>query len=121
MIANLAKRLFRESKEKGIAFPQQVLTHISTYPLQLAKKALEKETKEAKQAADHSDKWSSCVHDVQDKGQDVDPYAVCTTSVGHQSEVLKSGIKLNPKDNHCEADSGSSNVAVLRDQKNEAY
>lgn len=28
------------------------------------------------------DKWSRCVHDVMGKGSNVDPYAVCTTSVG---------------------------------------
>jgi hypothetical protein len=79
--------------------------------------------------ADHSKKWQDCVHDVQDKGEDVDPFAVCTTSLGHQSETQSSPLSLLSKGGKIkpmiglksEADSSSSNTQVLRGKKNEGY
>lgn len=34
----------------------------------------------------HSDKWDSCVHDVDTKSGAYNPYAVCTSSIHHQCE-----------------------------------
>lgn len=42
------------------------------------------------------DKWSKCVHDVIDKGEDVNSYAVCTHSVGvPDKESKKESAKYN--------------------------
>jgi hypothetical protein len=95
------------------SWPVGGLVHTSTYPIVKGGSLSPKEqSQEAK--ADHSPKWQDCVHDVQKKGGDVDPYAVCTTSVGHQSECMQGGT-LSPQHKK-ECDSSSSNPQVLRDQ-----
>jgi len=42
----------------------------------------------------HSAKWDRCVNDVKKKGSSVDPYAVCTTSVGQAKQARKSPTSL---------------------------
>lgn len=64
------------------------------------------------EASPHSPKWQDCVHDVQGKGSADNAYAVCTHSMGHQSECMAGGV-LSPKGKK-EADSGSSFPQALR-------
>ena len=37
----------------------------------------------------HSEKWHRCIEHVKAKGGDVDPYAVCTFSIGYNESVNK--------------------------------
>lgn len=123
----MSLKYFREaveklSKENAIAFNPVV--HTSTYPAIYKGGVLTSGgVKEAQNVepgtGKHSDVWDRCVDDVKKKGGDVDPYAVCTTSLGHQSasplSLIKKGGILSKQ--HFEADSGSAFAAQLRTQE----
>lgn len=89
------------NKEKGyVTGPNWV--HISTIPLKLGDfKKMSKASKEAK----HSPKWDKCVDKVSQKSDIDNAYAVCTAAMGAASYEAK------------EANSGTTFVAQLRDQK----
>lgn len=90
------------NKEKGyVTGPNWV--HISTIPLKLAD--MRKMAKQTPKEAKHSPKWDDCVKKVSDKGDVANAYAVCTAAMGASSFEAK------------EANSGSTFVAQLRDQK----
>jgi len=67
---------------KESSLPVASTVHISTYPIINGGALLNKQPLEEA----HSPKWQDCVHDVQDKGSGDNAYAVCTSSLGHQSE-----------------------------------
>lgn len=50
LVQIFALREAKKSKENAIASPTPQLVHMSTYPLKLAKKAVEKKAKEASEA-----------------------------------------------------------------------
>lgn len=76
----MSKSLF-VSYLRESSLPVASSVHISTYPLMKGGSLSSNKTIEA----DHSSKWQDCVHDVKGKGSSDNPYAVCTTSIGHQS------------------------------------
>lgn len=101
----------KESKEHAIAFPHSVLTHMSTYPLSLAKKAMEKQTKEACEGGPGSGP----------EHQSDKPSPKVLAHFTYDGDRYKAGVRY-PKSEmpapHSykknESDSASSNVAVTR-------
>ena len=62
------------------------------------------ESKKEKESPIHKKKWERCVKDVKkqnkERGEDYNPYAVCTTSIGYEGSIKKPHRRkesINPK------------------------
>lgn len=102
----------KESKENGIAPTLPLPVHMSTYPLMLAKKASEKGVKEAHEGGPGSGPSHS--------GSSSEPKVMAHFT--YSGDRYKAGVRYpksempKPHSYKKEADSASSNAAVLRDQ-----
>jgi hypothetical protein len=115
LISKLSKKLaMRESKENAIAYPTAQITHISTYPMKLAQKALEKKpTQESKEPCEGGPGSgpSGSEHQADKPAQ---PKVLAHWT--YDGERYKAGVRYpkSQKPKKTEADSASSNVPVLR-------